>query len=197
MNIKKIIFQHDKTSKFFMCWFTYGDLIITVSHGDSPIWSSECPVVCICVQHMFWLVYESFGTKQQLHYEVRQMKEENWKHSKWLVPRTWRHKAHHRHLCLAHTSHIRSKKLHITLIYSTSHCAQTFVFKCVQMAAASTNQAGRQWCQEDVWGQTVNKNIWGQTVNKIDNDKSTAIALVTQTRHLPWAHTAERCRKNI
>jgi len=60
------------------------------------------------------------------------------------------------------------------------------VFKCVQMAATSTNQAGRPQGQED---------DRGQTVNKIDNDKSKATALVMQTRHLPWAHSAERCRK--
>ena len=56
------------------------------------------------------------------------------------------------------------------------------------MAASSTNQAGRPRGKED---------DGGQTVNNIDNDYSRATALVMQTRHLPWAHTAERCRKNI
>jgi len=54
------------------------------------------------------------------------------------------------------------------------------------MAAASTNQAGRPQGQAD---------DRGQTVNRIDNDKSKATALAMQTRHLPWAHSAERCRK--
>jgi hypothetical protein len=51
----KAIFQHNKTSKFlFMCWFTCGDWMITVSHGDSSVGgSSACPVVCRCVQQIF------------------------------------------------------------------------------------------------------------------------------------------------
>jgi hypothetical protein len=39
-----------------MCWFTYGDWIITGSHGDSSVGGSACPVV----QQMFWLVYVMF-----------------------------------------------------------------------------------------------------------------------------------------
>jgi hypothetical protein len=87
-----------------------------------------------------------------------------------------RYGARHTRICLIHTSKVTSKQLHITLIYNTSHCAQTFVFKCVQMAAASTSQAGRPRGQED---------DRGQTVNKIENNKSKATAPVAQTRHLP------------
>ena len=34
----KAILQHDKTSRFlFMCWFTYGDWIVTGSRGDRQV----------------------------------------------------------------------------------------------------------------------------------------------------------------